>query len=140
MTQEVYYHNGPSRAWRSELIKTVGSAKSIYSGGAIGLYAAPVYDLPYGVAVSAYIFTVRKAVAPVTYSIASGSLPVGLSLNSSTGVISGTPSVDESISAIFQIVDAVGHIARTSTITFNVGNVITSDLWDQALWDQGVWS
>ena len=39
--------------------------------------------------------------APVTYSVASGSLPTGVTLNSSTGVISGTAPTVESSSTTF---------------------------------------
>lgn len=53
-------------------------------------------DLPDGtdsVAYSASLRLLGVYVAPVTYTVQSGSLPTGLTLNASTGVISGTPSV-----------------------------------------------
>ncbi len=65
---------------------------------AILFNANPVWStaagaLPSGFIGSAYSTTVVATDdVGVTYSVASGSLPTGLSINSSTGVISGTPS------------------------------------------------
>jgi len=57
--------------------------------------------------------------SPLTYSIISGTLPTGLSLNPSTGVISGTPtSVITSNSMVFRVTDSVGHFAD-QTLSIN---------------------
>jgi len=50
--------------------------------------------LPAGQVGTAYsqTLTISGATAPATFSISAGSLPAGLSLNASTGVISGTPT------------------------------------------------
>ncbi len=45
-------------------------------------------------------------VAPLTWSVTSGSLPGGLTLNGSTGVISGTPSATGQFSFTVQLVDS----------------------------------
>lgn len=49
---------------------------------------------------------------PYTWSITTGSLPVGLTLNPTTGVISGTPTAAGSSSFTVQIVDSTGALAR----------------------------
>lgn len=51
-------------------------------------------DVPDGVEGEAYSFTIEKTggVAPFTWSVSAGALPDGLSLNTSTGEISGTPA------------------------------------------------
>jgi uncharacterized Ntn-hydrolase superfamily protein len=54
-------------------------------------------------------------VAPYTYSIASGSLPAGLSLNASTGAITGTPSAAGTSTFTAQVVDSRGTAAGTTT-------------------------
>ena len=85
--------------------------------------------------------------APVTYSVFSGSLPAGLSLNSSTGVISGTTPAVESdttynftiratdaqnqdtdrafsltiLAVTYTITPASSSVYEGSTLTFNVG-------------------
>jgi hypothetical protein len=56
----------------------------------------------------------------VSYSLVSGSLPAGLSINSSTGVISGTPSVSSPLtySFTFRVTDDGGQTAdRLFTLT-----------------------
>tara|TARA_R100000655_G_scaffold40580_2_gene76302 strand:- start:3083 stop:4180 length:1098 start_codon:yes stop_codon:yes gene_type:complete len=64
--------------------------------------------------------------APLAYSVASGSLPSGASLNSSTGVISGTESGSLSSETTFsftaRVTDAQSQTAdRAFTITVTVG-------------------
>jgi hypothetical protein len=46
---------------------------------------------------------------PYTYSIVSGSLPQGLTLNASTGVISGTPTTVGIYNFVAKVVDAAGN-------------------------------
>jgi hypothetical protein len=50
--------------------------------------------LPAGKVAGAYSQTIRASggTAPYTYAVASGTLPAGLTLNATTGVISGTPT------------------------------------------------
>ncbi|PYE52999.1 delta-60 repeat domain-containing protein [Deinococcus yavapaiensis] len=57
----------------------------------------------------------------LTYSLAQGStLPAGLSLNGSTGVVSGTPSTAGTTSVTFQVTNSGGGTAsKTITITVN---------------------
>jgi hypothetical protein len=58
-----------------------------------------------------------------TYSIASGSLPTGLSLNSSTGVISGTPSSSTAVTFTARVTDVNGSTADRSFTMPNSGPV-----------------
>ena len=65
--------------------------------------------------------TVNNGVGPFTWSITSGTLPTGLSINSSTGVISGTPT-DTSYTTrniTVQVVDSQGRsTASAQSITY----------------------
>jgi hypothetical protein len=59
---------------------------------------------------------------PYTYSVTSGTLPAGLSLNASTGAVTGTPSTTyTAANVVFSVQDANGVVAgTTSTVNFTV--------------------
>jgi hypothetical protein len=66
-----------------------------------------------GIAVS-YTLTVTGGQAPYIYSVSSGKLPAGITLNASTGAISGTPTAvtsGNSGNIIFEVIDSAGAIA-----------------------------
>lgn len=54
---------------------------------------------------------------PYTYSIISGSLPAGLSLNASTGVVSGTPTTTGSFFFTIQVADAMSVATANCSIS-----------------------
>jgi VCBS repeat-containing protein len=61
--------------------------------------------------------------SPYTWTLSSGSLPAGLSLNSSTGVISGTPTGAGTTSATYLVTDSASVTAnKTISITINTVN------------------
>ena len=70
---------------------------------------------------TAYSATLSEAggTDPCTWSITSGTLPTGLTLNSRTGVISGMPTGASSAPVTFKVTDATGMTA-TQVITFTV--------------------
>jgi hypothetical protein len=65
----------------------------------------------------------------ITHSIASGSLPTGLSLNSSTGLISGTPANNTSVSVTIRSTDQGGNYIDTVVSYLAVPVTITPNLW-----------
>lgn len=70
------------------------------------LWPDPLPNGTVGIAYS-YTLTASGGVPPYTYTIASGSLPTGLSLNSSTGVVSGTPTQNISLDSVsFTVTDS----------------------------------
>ena len=85
----------------AESITVTGSAT-----GALTVSGAP----PSGTVGTAYSTALSAAggTAPYTWSILSGSLPAGLTLNASTGVISGTPTTQGAYAFTAQAQDATG--------------------------------
>ena len=78
--------------------------------------------LPGGSVGSAYNRTISATggTGAKTFSVSAGALPAGLSLNATTGVISGTPTSAGSNSFTIQATDSVGAIgARAYTVTIN---------------------
>ncbi|GAB4025493.1 putative Ig domain-containing protein [Spirosoma koreense] len=65
-------------------------------------------------------FTASGGTAPRSFSLASGSLPNGLSLNSTTGVLSGTPTQSGSFPITVRATDANGCSGVGSTYTLVV--------------------
>ena len=66
--------------------------------------------------------TPNGGATPYLYSY-SGTLPIGLSLNTTTGAVSGTPTaIYSTANVIFSVQDAKGVVANTtSTVRFTVG-------------------
>lgn len=74
-------------------------------------------DASNGVAYSAS-YSVSGGHAPLAYDISAGALPAGLSLNASTGVISGTPTANGAATFTVRVTDAHGNVAtRAGTVT-----------------------
>lgn len=69
-----------------------------------------------GVIGTAYSETIsaQGGVSPYTFAVASGSLPAGLSLNTSTGVISGTPTTAGTSSFTIKATDTNGSTGTTN--------------------------
>jgi subtilisin family serine protease len=65
--------------------------------------------------------TATGGIAPYSWSITSGTLPAGLSLNASTGAISGTPTAAASGSLTFQVSDSEKSVqTKTSTLSLSI--------------------
>lgn len=76
------------------------------------------YQLPNAVVGTMYSqklhVNVDQPVEPITWSIIAGSLPPGLTLNASTGVISGIPSTDGPFNFTVEARDVSGAFATKS--------------------------
>ena len=66
--------------------------------------------------------TASGGTTPYSYAVTSGALPAGLSLNASTGLISGTPSATGASTFIVRATDALGcTVSRSYTVTVGTG-------------------
>jgi len=80
-------------------------------------------SLPAGTVGVAYSQTLESSGgrAPTSWSISNGSLPAGLSLNTSTGTISGTPTTNGSSTITFKVTDV-----NTKTATKTISIIINA--------------
>jgi len=83
---------------------------------------------------------------PYNWSISSGSLPSGLTLNSSTGEISGVPAANYAAYTVgFQVTDSsTPPLTGSATLSFNVlfgftTDAIPPDFFGLILYDQTIW-
>lgn len=93
---------------------TGGGTSAALSFTVVAPLAITTTTLPGGSLGTPYTATVLAVggVKPYSWSIATGSLPTGLSLNGATGVISGTPTAAGSATFTIQVVDSTGSLAR----------------------------
>lgn len=71
---------------------------------------------PAGTVGTAYSTTLESAAGAITWSISAGTLPTGLSLNTSTGVIAGTPTTAGTSTFVVEAVNSIGDAERTLSI------------------------
>jgi uncharacterized membrane protein len=98
---------------------TTNVAIVVSSGGSVSPLSITTTSLPYGRRGVPYSFQVVATGGrqPYTWSY-TGTLPVGVTLNSSTGVISGTPTTGGSFNLTITVRDADGRSASRSYKTF----------------------
>lgn len=82
-------------------------------------------SLSNGTAEAAYSTTLlADGTAPITWSVTSGSLPEGLSLDAGTGVISGTPTAEGGSTFIVEAANDYGSDSREFTLSIDKPVVI----------------
>ncbi len=124
--------NGPNNF----LTEFVGVASPTAAPPAAGLSSTPLAisttSLPSGQEGVAYstTLTATGGTTPYTWSLTSGALPAGLSLNASTGVISGTPEATASATPLtFKVTDSgyptPQHQSVNLTLTITASSGIT---------------
>ncbi len=72
---------------------------------------------------------------PLTYSISNGTLPAGLSLNTSTGVITGTPTAAGTVTVTLSVTDNVQTVS--DVLTFSIYLPLTVEITPDAFYVTG---
>ena len=90
--------------------------------------------LPNGKVGEAYSQTLAAdSTAPITWSIDSGALPAGLSLNADTGKISGTPAAEGTASFTVKAASSAGSDTKELSITIDKASPSAEDLVDPVI-------
>lgn len=89
----------------------------------VGQSSAPVVTpaTPSGIRNTTFNYQIVASNAPTAYAIASGTLPAGLTLDTATGVISGTPTAAGTTSVSITATNGVGTSAAVS-VTITISN------------------
>ena len=99
----------------AQIVEKLGGTGA--DGGNMGIQSTPgpkcrikTSSLPNGVTGTAYSQTVTTqfCTSPLTFTIDSGTLPAGLSINATTGAITGTPTTAAISNFVVKVVDSSG--------------------------------
>ncbi len=110
----------------AQVVDSTGSAAGTTTANCSIVIAPPAISLAcatstgqVGVAYSSALVA-TGGVPPYTFSIITGSLPAGLTLNPSTGAITGTPTTSGTFNFTAQVVDSTGKAAGTTTANCSI--------------------
>jgi len=105
---------------------TVTSSRTLYAvwTPAVAPTITTGASLPAGTVGVAYNQTLAATGGtPITWAVTIGSLPAGLSLNTSTGAITGTPTATGTFNFTIRAQNSLGNNSRAFTLVINAGTV-----------------
>ncbi|HUN37855.1 MAG TPA: putative Ig domain-containing protein [Trebonia sp.] len=120
---------GTSYTFKVAAINAAGTGPASAMSSAVTVNAGPSFTFgtpPNGEVSVAYSdsLTATGGTGALTWSVSSGTLPPGLSLNSATGLLSGTPTTSGRYTFTVQVADTFGGTA-TQTVTIVIAAVPT---------------
>ncbi|MCM3887100.1 putative Ig domain-containing protein [Frankia sp. R82] len=120
---------GTAYTFRVAATNAAGTGPQSAASSVVTINGSPSLALPpppVGGVGAAYTdqFTVTGGTSPYVWSISTGSLPPGLSLNAATGLLSGTPTAAGSYPFTVRVVDASGQ-AATQNLTVSIASAPT---------------
>ena len=117
-------------------VETTTKPLSITIQPSLAITTTSLFDRVVNVAYTATL-TASGGTTPYTWSISSGTLPSGLTLNSNSGIISGTPTATGTFSFVAQVSDAGSPVETTTkplSITIQPSLAITTtSLFDRVV-------
>ena len=81
-----------------------------------------------GTAIATFNLSTLSTNTPTSYAITGGALPAGLTLNTTTGAITGTPTATGSFSINFSATNGIGTSATSATVTITINPTQNSDI------------
>lgn len=102
------------------------TSNGIAVSNSLSIGGTPITSALEDSAYSGFTVSAFGGTAPYTFSVASGSLPPGITLNASTGAVSGTPTTAGTYSAIvIRVTDAAAATADLASFTITVAATST---------------
>ena len=81
-----------------------------------------------GTAIATFNLSTLSTNSPTSYAITSGALPTGLTLNTSTGAITGTPTATGTFIINFSATNVIGTSATSGIVTITINPTQNSDI------------
>ncbi|WP_292237661.1 LamG-like jellyroll fold domain-containing protein [Mesorhizobium sp.] len=98
-----------------------GAIEQTAGGGALAIFGTPVTATQEDVPYAGFTVSATGGTAPYIFSVHTGTLPTGITLNSSTGVVSGTPTtIGTSTGIVIRVTDNVGATADLAPFNLQV--------------------
>lgn len=111
----------PDRQYRRDVLIECVAQDFVLQAAALAIaIETTIPDGANGIAYGGFTVSASGGTSPYVFSVASGTLPTGLSLNASTGAVTGTPTVVDDFDFVLRVTDAAHARADLPSITITV--------------------